>query len=143
MSVIFNFATYDKKATIQNVKRFFREDVDHLEQLAGVSLSSIQLDQTGVKSQGLNGQETRMIKAVDARRELRTIKQAVEQCTELHQTLIDQFFLYRRPAYAIGAAIGYGRTTTIKKINNACYDFATRYAELGYDLRVKTSDTAN
>lgn len=141
MGVLFQFQPINKQATAANVRQFFRRDVEKLEQLAGSSLSDIyhspSFDGVASHTNYLNNTETQVLKAIDARKELCLIVQAITACTETSRTILISKYINHLPMFRIEQLIGYGSSQTKVKQRTALFEFADHYATYGRDLRVK------
>lgn len=140
MSVLFKFQSVDEKATAANVRQFFKQDVDELEQLAGDSLSGLyhspSFDSTPAHTNHLNNTETQVIKVIDARKELGLIVQTMKECTGINETILVNKYIKHLPMFKIEQAIGYSSTQTKTKQRDALIEFAYRYVRHGRDLRI-------
>lgn len=140
MSVLFKFQSVDEKATAANVRQFFKQDVDELEQLAGDSLGGLyhspSFDSTPSHTNHLNSTEMQLIKAIDARKELGLIVQTMKECTGVGKTILVNKYINHLPMFKIEQAIGYSSTQTKTKQRAALIEFANHYAAHGRDLRI-------
>ena len=124
MGILFN--TIDEPTTINNARFFFTDTIPKLENQAGHSLMQVtRMDLSGVKSSPAgNSTERRIIKAIHAKRQLRAISEALNQCQAINQAAIrKKYFNYP------------GRKPTPTRLNKALLEFALVYASKGFDLR--------
>lgn len=140
MSVLFQFKSVDEKATAANVRQFFKQDVNELEQLAGDSLGGLynspSFDSTPAHTNHLNNTEAQVIKAIDARKELGLIVQTMKECTKDSQTIFLKRYISHLQAYKVAQSMGYSVSRYNDKQRAALVEFANHYAAHGRDLRI-------
>lgn len=139
MSVLFKFQSVDEKATAANVRQFFKQDVDELEQLAGDSLGGLyhspSFDSTPSHT-NVNHTETQVIKTIDARKELGLIVQTIKECSKDTQTILVKRYINHLPVYKVAQFMGYSLSRYEDKQRLAFVEFANHYAAHGRDLRI-------
>ena len=137
MAVLFNFPEINERATTKQVRQFFNDDVEQLQKLAGLSLRSITMDNIGGgHSNHLNSYEHGLIKAVEARQELKLIKQAINDCPAESKQLLTARYINHFPLFRIAMDDGYSRATLQRRFNSALLEFAYRYLRQGRNLLV-------
>lgn len=140
MGVLFQFQSVNKKATAANVRQFFKKDVEKLEYLSGNSLSGLyhspSFDSVPSGGNHLNNTEKQVIDAVDARKELGLVIQAMNECTPLSKKILVYRYIKDLPMFQIEQLIGYGSSQAHVKQQQAWLEFANHYAEHGRDLRI-------
>lgn len=140
MSVLFQFKSVDEKATAANVRQFFKQDVDELEQIAGDSLSGLyhspSFDSTPSHTNHLNNTETQVLKAIDARKELGLIVQTIKECSKDTQTILVKRYINHLQVYKVAQFMGYSLSRYGDKQRLAFVEFANHYAAHGRDLRI-------
>lgn len=136
VSVLFNVPEIDDKATAKNVLDFFNDDVDKLERQAGISISSPRLDITGGKANYLNSVEDHLLDANEARKELATIKKAIQNCPKESQKLLECRCFQNMTWLQIEMKTDYSDATIGRRLVQARLNFADEYAALGRDIRI-------
>lgn len=139
MGVLFQFQPINEQATITNVRQFFKNDVKQLESLAGSSLNGLYHSPSfdGVPSHtNVNHTETQILKAIDAKKELGLIIQAMKDCLPQSRTILVSKYVNHLPMFKVAQLIGYSSTQTKTKQRTALLEFADHYATYGRDLKI-------
>lgn len=147
MGILFSFEPFevDEQATLEQVRKFFSREVPKLRRMASTRkivngmLSAPRLNVTGVRSQGhQNHNENILIDASNAKQELDTINQCIDQCKE--GRLIKIRYYQGLNGWQSAIESGFGYSQFYKLLREALFEFATLYAQHGRDLRITKED---
>lgn len=98
---MFLFDLPDEVLTAENVDDFLSSQINRMERLSGVSLSSPQLSDAPAHSNGINGQEKMMEKRLEAFDVLRAIKYAIDHTSGVSPQILLEFYVKRKKVYQI------------------------------------------
>ena len=133
-------ADLDINATVDNVRRFFKNDFEtylsragmHRSDLANISLSSPKLSATGGGSHAGNSAESKIMQLFDYEAKCGAVYRAIEDCSDnpnlndYNREILKYTYLLRLRDSDIAERIGLSESTVRAKRREALCDFANR-----------------
>lgn len=98
---MFLFDLPDEVLTAENVDDFLSSQINRMERLSGVSLSSPQLSLAPAHSNGVNSQEKMMERRLAAFDVLKAIKYAIDHTSGVSPQILLEFYVKRKKVYQI------------------------------------------